>query len=201
MFVVCSITTNSKRSKSVHVAFFLVITNHYVTNVHDLLDSIGSQTLALRRLKFLLLEVYKCKRKVNAPCLHNLFNTNAIPYQLRTSNLEQPLRRTTRYGPRTFSYVGFHLWNSVLNDHNDIAHIDFNEFKAFLNTWEGPDMSQYAIPLLWWLQCCEWFLCWCLSCIGYIYWYLNCMFRSICIFVSYDCIFSHCTVYICTLYV
>ena len=45
---------------------------------------------------------------------------------------------------------------------------------------------------------CEWFLCWCLSCIGYPYWYFYCKFT--CIFLSYDCIFSHCTVYICTLY-
>ena len=163
------------------------------SGVHDFLDSIGDQTRALRRLKFMLLEVYKCIKKVNAPGLHNLFNTNTIPYQLRTSKLEQPLRRTTRYGLRTFSYVGSHLWNSVLNDHSGIAHIDFNEFKAFSNTWKGPDISQYAIPLLWRLRCCE-----CLSYIRYLYWYLYCKFT--CIFLSYACIFSHCTVYICTLY-
>ena len=75
---------------------------------------LGTLWDALRRLKFMLLEVYNCIKKVNAPCLHNLFNTNTIPYQLRTSKLEQPLRRTTRYGLRTFSYVGSHLWNSIL---------------------------------------------------------------------------------------
>ena len=85
----------------------------------------------------MLLGVYKCIsiKKLNAPCLHNLFNTNTIPYQLRSSKLEHPLHRTTRYGLRTFSYIGSHLWNSVLNDHGDVAHIDFNEFKALLNTW------------------------------------------------------------------
>ena len=98
----------------------------------------------------MLLEVYKCIKKVNAPCLHNLVNSNTIPYQLRTSKLEQPLHRTTRYGLRTFSYVGSHLWNFVLNDYNDIAQIDFDDFKAFLNTWKGPDILQHAIPLLWW---------------------------------------------------
>ena len=96
----------------------------------------------------MLLDGYRFIKKANAPCLHNLFNTNTIPYQLRTSMLEQTLRRTTRHGLRTFSYVGSHLWNSVLNDRSDSAHIDFNEFKAFLNTWQAPDISQYAIPLL-----------------------------------------------------
>ena len=142
----------------------------YESNVHDLLDSIGCQTLVLRRLKSMLLEVYKCIEKVNAPCLHNSFNTNIIPYQLRTSTLEQPLRRTTRHGLKTFSYVGSHLWNTVLYDHGDIAHVDFNEFKAFLNTWKGPDILQYATPLVWWLPI--WnnavigFSFWCLSWIG-----------------------------------
>ena len=193
----CGVVNNNKLEK-IQERSLRILFSDYESDVHDLLNSIGGQTLALRRLKFMLLEVYKCIKKVNAPCLHNLFNTNTIPYQLRTSKLEQPLRRTTRYGLRTFSYVGSHLWNSVSNDHSDTAHIDFNEFRAFLNTWKGPDISRYAIPLLWWLQCCEWFLCWCLSCIGYPYWYFYCKFT--CIFLSYDCIFSHCTVYICTLY-
>ena len=166
----CGVVNNNKLEK-IQERSLRILFSDYESDVHDLLDSIGGQTLALRRLKFMLLEVYKCIKKVNAPCLHNLFNTNTIPYQLRTSKLEQPLRRTTRYGLRTFSYVGSHLWNSVSNDHSDIAHIDYNAFRAFLNTWKGPDISQYAIPLLWWLQCCEWFLCWCLSCIGYLYWY------------------------------
>ena len=98
----------------------------------------------------MLLLVYKCIKRVNAPCLNNLVNSNTIPYQLRTSKLEQPLRRTTRYGLGTVSYVWSHLWNFVLNDYSDIAQIDFDDFKAFLSTWKGPDIFQHAIPLLWW---------------------------------------------------
>ena len=75
----------------------------------------------------MLLEVYKCVKKVNAPCLHNLFNTNTIPNQLRTSKREQPLRKTTRYVLKNVSYVGSHWWNSILTDHIDIPHIDLNE--------------------------------------------------------------------------
>ena len=164
----CGVVNNNKL-ETIQESSQRILFSDYESDVHDLLDSIGGQTLAVRRLKFMLLEVYKCIKKVNAPCLHNLFNTNTIPYQLRTSKLEQPLRKTTRYGLRTFSYVGSHLWNYVSNDHSDIAHIDFNECRAFLNTWKGPDISRYAIALLWWLQCCERFLCWCLSCIRYLY--------------------------------
>ena len=94
------------------------------------------------------------------------FYTNTINYLLRASKLEQPLHRTTRYGLRTFSYVGSHSWNSVLNNHGDIGHIHFNEYKAFLNTWAdsgifpiydtSPFIISYVVTV---------FLC--LSCIGY----------------------------------
>ena len=145
----CGITNNNKLEK-IQEPSLRILFNDYESNVHDLLDSIGGQTLALRRLKYMLLEVYKCIKKVNVPCLHNLVNSNTIRYQLRTSKLEQPLRRTARYGIRTFSYVGSHLWNFVLNDYSDIAQIDFDDFKAFLSTWKGPDILQHTIPLLWW---------------------------------------------------
>ena len=103
-----------------------ILFSDYESNAHDLLDNIGGQTLALRRLNFMLLEVYTCIKKVNSLRLCNLSNTNTTHYQLRTSKLEQPLRRATRHRLRTFSYVGSHLWNSVLNDRGDIVHVDFN---------------------------------------------------------------------------
>ena len=190
--------TNNNELEKVQERSLCILFSDYESNVPDLLDGIKGQTLALRRLKVMLLCVYKCIKKVNAPCLHNLFNTCTIPYHLRTLKLEQTLRRTTRGGLRTFSCVGSHLWNSVSNAHGDIAHIDFNEFKAFLNEWKGQDIffnMRYHFYVD--FQCCEWFLFWCLSCIAYPYWYFYCKFK--CIFLSFDCIFSHCTVYICTL--
>ena len=83
----CGVVNNNKLEK-IQERSLRILFSDYESDVHDLLDSIGGQTLALRRLKFMLLEVYKCIKKVNAPCLHNLFNTNTIPYQLRTSKLE-----------------------------------------------------------------------------------------------------------------
>ena len=81
--------------------------------------------------------------EVHSPCFHNSYIYIYIPYQRRASKLEQPLRRATKYGFRTFSYVGCQVLNSILNDNGGIAHIDFNEFKIFLNAWK---MSGY-IPI------------------------------------------------------
>ena len=91
--------------------------------------------------------------------------------------------RTTRYGLRTISYVSeqrvmgwehFPMSDLIygilfLNDHDDIVHIDFDEFKPVLNTSKGPDILQYAIPLLWWLPVLRVVSLWYLSCIGFLY--------------------------------
>ena len=174
----CGVTNYNKLEK-IQERALCILFNDYESDAHDLLDSIGGQTLALRRLKYMLLEVYKCIKKVNAPCLHNLVNSNTIPYQLRTSKLEQPLRRTTRYSVRIKNIC-------------DKAQIDFDDFKAFLSTWKDPDNLQH---LLWWPPI--------------LYKYFSYVFRCairlfypslhVFVFLSYDCTFSHCTVYIRTL--
>ena len=93
---------NNNRLEKIQERSLRILFNDYESYVHDLLDSIGGQTLTLWGLQYMLLEVYKCIKKVNAPCLRNIVHSNTIPFQLRPSKLEQPLRRTTRYGLRTF---------------------------------------------------------------------------------------------------
>ena len=108
LFGIFGVIDNNKLDK-IQERSLLILLNDYEADAHNFLDSIGGQTLALRRLKYMLLEVYKCITKVNAPCLHNLVNSNTIPNQLRTSKLEQPLRRTSRYGLRHFSFLKMYL--------------------------------------------------------------------------------------------
>ena len=62
----CGVVNNNKLEK-IQERSLRILFNDYESDVHDLLDSIWGQTLAVRRLKFMLLEVYKCIKKVNAP--------------------------------------------------------------------------------------------------------------------------------------
>ena len=55
----CGVVNNNKLEK-IQERSLRILFSDYESDVHDLLDSIGGQTLALRRLKFMLLEVYKC---------------------------------------------------------------------------------------------------------------------------------------------
>ena len=107
------------------------------------------KTLLSNRLKYLILEVFKSKRKSNAPCLHEIFVLKEVPYDLRTPKLEQPNRRTTNYGLRTFSYLGSKLWNEFLSDFNYTCDTDLDELKFFLRHWEGPSLDPTYRNYIW----------------------------------------------------
>ena len=53
----CGVINNDKLEK-IQERSLRILFSDYESDVHDLLDSIGAQTLALRRLKFMLLGIY-----------------------------------------------------------------------------------------------------------------------------------------------
>ena len=58
------------------------------------------------------LTVFKSLNSLNPPCLNDIFSNKCVPYRMRdSSKIEQPERRTTMYGLRSFSYVGAKVWN------------------------------------------------------------------------------------------
>ena len=65
----------------------------------------------------MLLETFKTIRHINAECLHGIFKTHVVPYELRTKNLVQPKRKSITYGMRSFSYLGARLWNNLAKDY------------------------------------------------------------------------------------
>jgi hypothetical protein len=143
----CGITNNTKLEK-LQERSLRIIYKDYDSSYLELLGTTGNQTLATRRIKSILLEVFKSLNKLNAKCLHDLFILKDVPYNMRFQHIELPVRRTTRFGIRTFSYVGSHLWNYVISKENYLSHLTLDEFKQFLKRWPGPEMTHYPIPLL-----------------------------------------------------
>ena len=143
----CGVTSNNKLEK-LQERSLRIIHKDYSSTYDKLLENTAGQTLALDRLKCILLEVFKSINKLNASCLHDMFHKKSVPYQFRTEKLEQPKRRTTRYGLKSLSYVGPHLWNYLLANNKDIPYYTYEDFKHFLGDWKGPDLKQYPIPLM-----------------------------------------------------
>ena len=60
------------------------------------------------------LTVFKSFNSLNPPCLNDIFSKKCLPYRMRDSFIiEQPKRRTTTFGLRSFSYVGVKVWNEL----------------------------------------------------------------------------------------
>ena len=111
-------TANSNKLEKLQERSLGILYNDFDSPIQNLIDKSGQGTLLSNRLKYFILEVFKSIRKLNAPCLHDLFVLNGVPYDLTTPKLEQPIRRTTNYGLRTFSYLGSNLWNEFSSDFN-----------------------------------------------------------------------------------
>ena len=101
----------------------------------------GLSTLLLNRLKCMLLETFKSTRHLIAECLHGIFKTRVVPYDLRTTNLVQPKRQSTTYGLRSFSYLGSRLWNELVKDYPFLCEIDYVDFQEFIKQWGGPNLD------------------------------------------------------------
>ena len=68
-----------------------------------------------------------------------MFKYNDTPYDARATKLEQPLRRTTNYGLRTFSNIGSRLLNLLIQEYTEVLHMDLGQFKSLLKQWTGPE--------------------------------------------------------------
>ena len=127
----CGKTNNAKLEK-IQERSLRILCKDYTSSYEELLRNTGLSTLLLNRLKCLLLETFKTIRHINAECLHGIFKTHVVPYELRTKNLVQPKRKSTTYGLRSFLYLGARLWNNLVKDYPFLCEIDYVDFKEFV---------------------------------------------------------------------
>ena len=108
--------TNHAKLEKIQERSLRVMCNDYTSSYEDLVRNTGLSTLLLNRLKCMLLETFKSTRCLNAECLHGIFKTHVVLYDLRTTNLVQPKRQSTTYGLRSFSYLRSRLWYELVKD-------------------------------------------------------------------------------------
>ena len=139
---------NSNKLEKLQERSLRILYNDFDSPIQSLIDKLGQGTLLSNRLKYFILEVFKSIRKLNAPCLHDMFLLNEVPYNLRTPKLEQPIR-TTNYGLAISSYLGSKLWNKLLSDFNYTCDTEISELRSFLKQWEGPSLDPSYRNYVW----------------------------------------------------
>ena len=125
----------------------------YTSTYDELLDEAGINTLLINRLRLTALTVFKSLSSLNPPCLNDIFSTKCVSYRMRDSCIiEQPKRRTSTFGLRSFSYVGAKVWNELPTCLKETT--DLNDFKSLLDTWNGPDFVDTTFSCLWYTGFC-----------------------------------------------
>ena len=130
----CGQVNNSKLEK-LQERSLRIIHNDYESSFETSLKCSKQESLLTKRLKIMILEVFKTVNRLNSSCLHDLFTKNEVVYDMRTQKLEQPKRMTTTYRLRTFLYLGSKLWNLLASEVNDI---DYERLKFLIKYWAGP---------------------------------------------------------------
>ena len=144
----CGQVNNNKLEK-LQERSLRIIHNDYQASFETLLKCSKQESLLTKRLKIMILEVFKTVNRLNPSCLHDLFTKNEVVYDLRTQKLEQPKRRTTTYVLRTFSYLGSKLWNLLASEYSEVNDIDYERLKFLIKYWAGPNHDSTQGHFLW----------------------------------------------------
>ena len=144
----CGQVNNNKLEK-LQERSLRIIHNDYESSFETLLKCSKQESLLTKRLKIMILEVFKTVNRFNPSCLHDLFTKNEVVYDLRTQKLEQPKRRTTTCGLRTFSYLGSKLWNLLASEYSEVNDIDYERLKFLIKYWAGPNHDSAQGHFLW----------------------------------------------------
>ena len=124
LIILYCLQVNNTKLEKLQERSLRIIHNDYDASFETLLKCSKQESLLTKRLKIMILEVFKTVNRLNPSCLHDLFTKNEVLYDLRTQKLEQPKRRTTTYGLRTFSYLGSKLWNLLASEYSEVNDID-----------------------------------------------------------------------------
>ncbi len=110
--------------------------NDNKSTYNELLKRAKYDTLHLRRIKTIAIEVFKSLNELNPSFMH-MFKYVKTDYDFRDGfKIEMKRFNKMLYGRCTFEYYGAHLWNKLPNDFKSCMNID--SFKQMLSTWDGP---------------------------------------------------------------
>ena len=130
---------NSNKLERINERALRILFNDFSAPYDELLNRNNSPTILKSRLRLMTLEVFKCIKSLGPLCLNDMFQIKPLEYDMRNSTkVLQPMRKTSKFGLRTVSYVGAKLWNSLPHNLFTVMDMDINEFRSFLIETDGP---------------------------------------------------------------
>ena len=106
-----------------------ILYNDFSSDFEPNVNKSGKSTMEVKRIRTLALEVFKTKlNNMNLEDIKEIFHKTAFTMH-RPLNLEVNENHTTKYGNKSLTCLGPHIWNSLPNQiKKDTNYIKFKEF-------------------------------------------------------------------------
>ena len=89
--------------------------NDNVSTLEKLLEKDSSVKIHVRKLRILATELYKTKKNLAAPIMHEIFEQRNIQYNLRPqTDFQLGSVKTANCGLKAIRYLGPKIWNRIL---------------------------------------------------------------------------------------
>ena len=126
--------TNNNKIEKIQERALRIIDRDYESSYEDLVSAAVAPTMLTRRLRVVLLEVFKSMNMLNSDYLNDMFvKIKDGNYSFRnTRKLLQPKKKTITFGLRSIAYLGAKLWNDNVCNFSDAREIDFSTLKMTL---------------------------------------------------------------------
>ena len=132
----CSVASTRNMEK-IQKRALKFLTENYDSDYEQLLIETNMSSLTLQRMRYMCIEVFKCLNKLNPTFMYDLFNIKESVYNLRGSRmLKLPAFNTIKYGKKSFTYHGCHLWNALPDNIKLCDNV--SNFKRLIKLWAGP---------------------------------------------------------------
>ena len=133
VWIFCGKGNSNKLEKNNERAIRIVFDDRD-SSYEELLKKAKLLPLSMLRLKYMIIEVYKCIRRQNPEYLNDSFKIMNSKYEFRdTSKAIQPNFNSMTFGYRSFAYYGAKLWNHLPTTLKLIE--DIQIFKLEIHKW------------------------------------------------------------------
>ena len=129
-----------KKIEKIQERVLRFVHNDYEIDYPSLLKNNKSETMEVKRMRYLTIEIYKTLHCLNPQYMKKLFQLNESRYSFRRPlALIVPKVNQTCYGLRNIRYEGAKIWNHLPNSIKSTENLD--AFKRLIKTSEGPSCN------------------------------------------------------------
>lgn len=132
--------SNNELINKVHKRAMRAVYGKFQLSFQELLELGNSETIHVRNLKTLLIEVFKSLNRLNPEFMWHLFTYKSVKYTLRSGQvLSLPPTKTTKFGLNSLVFRGSLLWNTLPPTFKVATTL--HGFKMNLKAWNGENCS------------------------------------------------------------